>query len=51
VADTSTVGGKYGMALHIALDLQNLELIALLVEYGADPNVQGESFAIPRISS
>jgi ankyrin repeat protein len=47
----STAGGKYGTAIHIAMDLQNLEIIALLVEYGADPNVQGVSSAIPRISS
>jgi ankyrin repeat protein len=47
----STAGGKYGTAIHIALDLQNLRIIALLVEHGADPNVQGASFAITVIPS
>jgi ankyrin repeat protein len=34
-------GGEYGTALHAALDRGNLEIVTLLLEKGANPNVQG----------
>jgi ankyrin repeat protein len=50
-ANMLIAGGEHGTALQIALDLQNLDIIELLVEHGADPNVQGASFPILEISS
>jgi ankyrin repeat protein len=48
-ANMLTAVGDSGTALHAALDEGNLELITLLLERGADPNVEGARCEIPRI--
>jgi ankyrin repeat protein len=40
-------GGKYGMALQVALIQKHLDIGTLLLEEGADPNAQGAIFVIP----
>jgi hypothetical protein len=49
--DMLIAGGNKGTAMEAAFINGNLELIKLLVEHGADPNVQSASFQIPRICS
>jgi hypothetical protein len=44
-----TAGGKYGAALQAAAFMGFPELVALLLEKGADPNIQGACLVIPRI--
>jgi ankyrin repeat protein len=45
----SITAGEYGTALQAASYTRNLEVIKLLLEKGADVNVQGMSFVLPRI--
>jgi ankyrin repeat protein len=47
----SIAGGEYGTALQVASFTGYLEVVKLLLEKGADVNVQGTSFVIPRICS
>jgi ankyrin repeat protein len=42
-------GGKYGTALQAASSMGFLDAVELLLEMGADPNVQGASFVILRM--
>jgi ankyrin repeat protein len=42
-------GGKYGTALQAASYTENLDVVKLLLEKGADMNAQGMSFVLPRI--
>ena len=40
------LAGEYGTALHAASIGGNLEIVKLLLENGADPNVEGASLVI-----
>jgi ankyrin repeat protein len=42
-------GGKYGTALQAASYRGKLEIVALLLEKGTNPNVQGARFVILRM--
>jgi ankyrin repeat protein len=42
-------GGDYGTALQAAVYAENLAVVKLLLEKGADLNAQGMSFLLPRI--
>jgi ankyrin repeat protein len=44
-------GGEYRTALHAALYKENVELVKLLLDKGADVNARGASVVIPRIFS
>jgi ankyrin repeat protein len=44
-----TAVGEYGTALQAASYAENLDVVKLLLEKGADLNAQGTSFVTPRI--
>jgi ankyrin repeat protein len=48
VTNIDPVGGKYGTALRIAFEKENLDIIELLLEKGADPDHGGASLPIPK---
>ncbi|KAI3620769.1 hypothetical protein WG66_008023 [Moniliophthora roreri] len=43
-ADPNVPGGWYGTALQAASQAENLDIVKLLLEKEADPNVQGRKF-------
>jgi ankyrin repeat protein len=47
VTDIVPAGGKYGTALRIAFEKEDLDIIELLLEQGADPNERGASLTVP----
>jgi hypothetical protein len=43
--------GEYGTALQVASYRENLQVVKLLLDEGADPNAQGAGVAMPRRSN
>jgi ankyrin repeat protein len=46
MTDIAPAGGEYGTALQAASHQGNQEIVTLLLEKGADPNVQGATSAM-----